>query len=143
LFSESLAKGTANEHWDTSFSRRSCGQLASAAGTFTRAEQRQQGSISAEAVRVVEGRAIREVAKLQEAIGLQGITDGEYRRTIWHADFCDRLKALPSRKALPTPRALRAGFNRVVRKSNAHRRAFMRRGGSSAATALKRIISNI
>ncbi|HEX5606859.1 MAG TPA: hypothetical protein VFY96_10110, partial [Candidatus Binatia bacterium] len=92
-------------------------------------EQRQQGSISAEGLRAFEDRAIREVAKLQEEIGLQGITDGEYRRTIWHADFCDRLKALPSRKALPTPRALRAGFNRVVRKSNAHRRAFMRRGG--------------
>ena len=47
-------------------------------------EQRQQGKISAEALRAIEDRSIRDVAKLQEEIGLQGITDGEYRRTIWH-----------------------------------------------------------
>ncbi len=50
-------------------------------------EQHQKGEISAAALRQVEDRAIRAAAKIQEEIGLQGITDGEYRRTIWHADF--------------------------------------------------------
>jgi methionine synthase II (cobalamin-independent) len=50
-------------------------------------EQHQQGTLSAESLRTIEDRSIRAVAKLQEEIGLQGITDGEYRRTIWHADF--------------------------------------------------------
>ena len=50
-------------------------------------EQHQKGEISAAALRQVEDRAISAAAKIQEEIGLQGITDGEYRRTIWHADF--------------------------------------------------------
>jgi len=50
-------------------------------------EQHQSGELSAAALREVEDRSIRAAAKLQEDIGLQGITDGEYRRTIWHADF--------------------------------------------------------
>ena len=50
-------------------------------------ERRQSGELSAAALRQVEDRCIRDVVKMQEDIGLQSITDGEYRRTIWHADF--------------------------------------------------------
>jgi 5-methyltetrahydropteroyltriglutamate--homocysteine methyltransferase len=50
-------------------------------------EKRDIGEISTESLRQIEVRCIREVAKLQEKIGLQASTDGEYRRTIWHADF--------------------------------------------------------
>ena len=50
-------------------------------------EQHQSGELSAAALREVEDRSIRAAAKLQEDIGFQGITDGEYRRTIWHTDF--------------------------------------------------------
>ena len=57
-------------------------------------EQRQQGKISAEALRAIEDRSIRDVAKLQEEIGLQSITDGEYRRTIWHADFLRQMEGV-------------------------------------------------
>ena len=35
----------------------------------------------------VEDDAIRAVVKMQEDIGLQGITDGEFRRSSWHMDF--------------------------------------------------------
>jgi 5-methyltetrahydropteroyltriglutamate--homocysteine methyltransferase len=49
--------------------------------------QRASGELSAAALRDIEDRAIRAAVKLQEDLGLQGITDGEYRRTIWHADF--------------------------------------------------------
>lgn len=50
-------------------------------------ERRQTGEISAAALRQIEDRCIRDVVKMQEDIGLESITDGEYRRTIWHADF--------------------------------------------------------
>jgi 5-methyltetrahydropteroyltriglutamate--homocysteine methyltransferase len=53
-------------------------------------EARQQhaaGAISAEALRTVEDRCIREAIRMQEEIGLQAVTDGEYRRAFWHYDF--------------------------------------------------------
>jgi 5-methyltetrahydropteroyltriglutamate--homocysteine methyltransferase len=34
-----------------------------------------------------EDRAIREVVKLQEDLGLPSVTDGEFRRDFWHVDF--------------------------------------------------------
>ena len=50
-------------------------------------ERRQRNEISADDLRRVEDEAIREVVKLQEDIGLQAVTDGEFRRTLWHVDF--------------------------------------------------------
>ena len=49
--------------------------------------QRQRKNITPERLREVEDESIREVVKLQEDIGLQGITDGELRRDYWHLDF--------------------------------------------------------
>ncbi|MDE0941214.1 MAG: 5-methyltetrahydropteroyltriglutamate--homocysteine S-methyltransferase [Alphaproteobacteria bacterium] len=46
-----------------------------------------RGEIDAAALRVVEDDAIREVVALQASLGLQSITDGEFRRTWWHFDF--------------------------------------------------------
>jgi 5-methyltetrahydropteroyltriglutamate--homocysteine methyltransferase len=57
-------------------------------------EQHQEGTLSADLLREVEDRCIHDVAKLQEEIGLQGITDGEYRRTIWHADFLRHIEGV-------------------------------------------------
>src|SRR5260370_34502499 len=50
-------------------------------------EEHQQGRISAAELRRVEDEAIRKAVKMQEDIGLRGITDGEYRRGSWHMDF--------------------------------------------------------
>jgi len=50
-------------------------------------EQAQKGEISAAELRAVEDRSIRDAVALQEAAGLQAITDGEFRRTFWHVDF--------------------------------------------------------
>jgi methionine synthase II (cobalamin-independent) len=63
-------------------------------------EQHQQGTLSAESLRAIEDRSIRDVAKLQEDIGLQGITDGEYRRTIWHADFLRQIEGVSVKEGL-------------------------------------------
>jgi 5-methyltetrahydropteroyltriglutamate--homocysteine methyltransferase len=49
------------------------------------------GSIDADALREVEDRAIREAVALQEELGFQGVTDGEFRRTSWHMDFIYQL----------------------------------------------------
>ena len=50
-------------------------------------EKRRKGEISADDLRALEDAAIREVVKLQESVGLKAVTDGEFRRTLWHADF--------------------------------------------------------
>jgi 5-methyltetrahydropteroyltriglutamate--homocysteine methyltransferase len=49
--------------------------------------QRGRKNITAEKLRSVEDDCIREVARLQENAGLEGITDGELRRDYWHLDF--------------------------------------------------------
>jgi 5-methyltetrahydropteroyltriglutamate--homocysteine methyltransferase len=47
----------------------------------------EKGEITAAQLREIEDRCIREVVALQEAAGLQAITDGEFRRAFWHVDF--------------------------------------------------------
>src|SRR5688500_4249420 len=42
-------------------------------------------------LRAIEDQAIRAAVARQEAIGLQGITDGESRREYWHLDFMKQL----------------------------------------------------
>jgi 5-methyltetrahydropteroyltriglutamate--homocysteine methyltransferase len=49
------------------------------------------GLIDAEALRDVEDDAIRSAVKLQEDLGFQSATDGEFRRTSWHMDFIYQL----------------------------------------------------
>jgi len=50
-----------------------------------------QKSITAEQLRAVEDKAITEIVKFQQDVGLQSITDGEFRRTYFHIDFLDQL----------------------------------------------------
>ena len=50
-------------------------------------EQYVKGEIDAAALKAVEDREIERVIKKQEEVGLQGITDGEFRRSWWHLDF--------------------------------------------------------
>ncbi len=54
-------------------------------------EQFAQRAITAEQLRAVEDRAITEIVKFQEDVGLKGITDGEFRRTYFHIDFLQQL----------------------------------------------------
>jgi 5-methyltetrahydropteroyltriglutamate--homocysteine methyltransferase len=57
-------------------------------------DQREKGIISVKELRSTEDRCICDVVKLQEDIGLHGITDGEYRRSLWHADFLSRIEGV-------------------------------------------------
>ena len=54
-------------------------------------EQAAAGDISLEALRQIEDEAIADAVKKQEAVGLQGITDGEFRRAYFHLDFLQKL----------------------------------------------------
>ena len=49
------------------------------------------GDTSAEELRAVEDEAIVEAIKKQEEVGLQSVTDGEFRRTYFHVDFLEKL----------------------------------------------------
>jgi 5-methyltetrahydropteroyltriglutamate--homocysteine methyltransferase len=54
-------------------------------------QERAAGRISADELRAVEDEAIRAVVAMQEDVGLQSATDGEFRRTSWHMDFIYQL----------------------------------------------------
>ncbi|MEK4474578.1 5-methyltetrahydropteroyltriglutamate--homocysteine S-methyltransferase [Paenibacillus sp. FSL R7-0048] len=63
-------------------------------GSFLRPEtikrarvQYQNNEISADELRKVEDTEIARVVKKQKAVGLKGVTDGEFRRSWWHLDF--------------------------------------------------------
>src|SRR5215470_8935245 len=47
--------------------------------------------IDADQLRIAEDAAIREVVRRQQDVGLQSVTDGEFRRESWHMDFIYQL----------------------------------------------------
>ena len=55
-------------------------------------EDFRQGRLSQKDLTKIEENAVRDVVKMQEDIGLRSITDGEYRRTLWHADFLCKIE---------------------------------------------------
>ena len=57
-------------------------------------EQFRIGSVSRERLRDAEDAAIRDIVRLQEDVGLQSISDGEYRRTYFHIDFLEQLSGV-------------------------------------------------
>src|SRR5690242_13088883 len=56
--------------------------------------QAKSGALSADKLRTVEDRAIERAVRKQEEIGLQSITDGEFRRDFWHLDFLKQLDGI-------------------------------------------------
>src|SRR5204863_9408591 len=65
----------------------------------------QPGRITAEQLRAIEDDAITDVVRMQEDIGLESATDGEFRRASWHMDFIYRLGGIR-----PTDEKLRVEF---------------------------------
>src|SRR3954467_3018144 len=49
--------------------------------------QRAKGEITPQALKEIEDHEIERVIKRQEDVGLEAITDGEFRRSWWHLDF--------------------------------------------------------
>jgi hypothetical protein len=54
-----------------------------------------EGALAADALGVVEDRAVREAIALQESAGLDAITDGELRRSSWVVTIPLRPEAIP------------------------------------------------
>src|SRR5256884_7505135 len=54
-------------------------------------EKALQGQLGAAALHELQNRCIRDVIRFQESVGLHAITDGEYRRSSFHADFIEKL----------------------------------------------------
>jgi 5-methyltetrahydropteroyltriglutamate--homocysteine methyltransferase len=57
-------------------------------------EEYAAGRLPTEQLRAVEDEAIREIVRMQEDVGLQSATDGEFRRTLWHMDFIYQLRGI-------------------------------------------------
>ena len=56
------------------------------------------GTISTEKLREVEDREIKAAISRQDSIGLQAVTDGEFRRSWWHYDFLWHLDGVERRE---------------------------------------------
>lgn len=54
-------------------------------------EKHEKGELSDAALKAVEDAEIARIVKRQEDIGLQAVTDGEFRRAFWHYDFLEHL----------------------------------------------------
>lgn len=66
------------------------GSLLRPQNLLTAREERKQNKLPAAELRRIEDEAIRQVVKMQEEVGMQAVTDGEFRRGLWHMDFiCD------------------------------------------------------
>jgi len=63
-------------------------------------QRRERNEITDAALHVVEDRCIRDVVKMQEDIGLQAVTDGEYRRTLWNVDFIKKFSGVVVKEGL-------------------------------------------
>ncbi|MHB1208202.1 MAG: 5-methyltetrahydropteroyltriglutamate--homocysteine S-methyltransferase [Acidimicrobiales bacterium] len=67
------------------------GSLLRPAPLLKAREEFKAGRIDADELKSIEDSAIIDAIKLQEEIGLQSATDGEFRRTSWHMDFIYQL----------------------------------------------------
>ena len=64
-----------------------------------------QKSINAEQLRAVEDKAITEIVQFQQDVGLESITDGEFRRTYFHIDFLEQLGGVKTEVPFTVKRA--------------------------------------
>jgi len=74
-----------------------------------------KGEIDAAALRRVEDAAIRKAVAMQESVGLNAVTDGEFRRGFWHVDFL-------------------TGFSGIVPTQSNYAVTFKGEGGATAET---------
>jgi 5-methyltetrahydropteroyltriglutamate--homocysteine methyltransferase len=60
-------------------------------------ERSRKGELSRTQLRAVEDASIRDIVRFQEDLGLEGITDGEFRRTYFHIDFLEQLAGVETK----------------------------------------------
>jgi 5-methyltetrahydropteroyltriglutamate--homocysteine methyltransferase len=59
--------------------------------------ERDAGKLPGDALHRIEDDCIRDIVKRQEAIGLHAITDGEFRRFMFHIDFLEQIGGVEKR----------------------------------------------
>jgi 5-methyltetrahydropteroyltriglutamate--homocysteine methyltransferase len=57
-------------------------------------QRHRDGEISSDELRTIEDTHIRDVIARQEDVGMNSVTDGEFRRTYFHIDFLERLQGV-------------------------------------------------
>ena len=80
------------------------------------------GKISRPSLTEVENTAIKSAVALQEAAGLQSVTDGEFRRAFWHVDFL-------------------TGFEGITATQSQYALKFHGEGGAQAETKSMMVVS--
>src|ERR1700737_561637 len=76
-----------SDMWGPPFRADHVGSLLRPPGLLRAREEHRAGRLSAEELRRAEDAAIRDAVRMQQEMGLQGVTDGEFRRGSWHMDF--------------------------------------------------------
>ena len=76
------------------------GSLLRPADLLQARERRERNQITDAELRAVEDRCIRDVVKMQEDLGLQAVTDGEYRRKLWNVDFVKKFAGVVVKEGL-------------------------------------------
>lgn len=56
--------------------------------------RRQRGECSEAELRALEDEHIRQAVRMQEDVGLKGVTDGDFRRNDWFLDFIIRIEGI-------------------------------------------------
>ena len=79
------------------------GSLLRPAAVLDARERFARGAMDAAALRAIEDASIREVVAQQERVGLPVVTDGEFRRENWYADFIGGLQGVEIRAAQANP----------------------------------------
>jgi 5-methyltetrahydropteroyltriglutamate--homocysteine methyltransferase len=80
------------------------------------------GKISRQSLTEVENTSIKHAVALQEAAGLQSVTDGEFRRAFWHVDFL-------------------TGFDGITATQGQYALKFHGEGGAQAETKSMMVVS--
>ena len=80
------------------FSADHVGSLLRSAALKEAREKRAKGEIDAVTLKEIENREVEKIVRKQESLGLNLVTDGEYRRAWWHFDFYGMLKGVELRE---------------------------------------------
>jgi 5-methyltetrahydropteroyltriglutamate--homocysteine methyltransferase len=67
------------------------GSLLRAAPLKVAREKAERGEMTPDQLKAIEDEEIKKIIRKQEEIGLEAITDGEFRRAYWHFDFLQNL----------------------------------------------------
>jgi 5-methyltetrahydropteroyltriglutamate--homocysteine methyltransferase len=79
---------------DPPFRAEHVGSFLRPAALLEARRRHEDGEIADEELRSVEDEHIARLVAREEAVGLRGVTDGEFRRTFFHVDFLEQLEGV-------------------------------------------------